>query len=49
MSDKRTFIDSNVLLYLYTENEQRKKIVMSLFSSSHVISTQVVSETSMSV
>jgi len=44
MSDERTFIDSNILLYLYTENDQRKKIVMSLFKHEYIISTQVVNE-----
>lgn len=44
MSDKRTFIDSNIILYLYTENERRKKMVMSFLSSDYTISTQVVNE-----
>jgi predicted nucleic acid-binding protein len=44
MSDKRTFIDSNVILYLYADEKKRKKIVMSLLTSDYIISTQVVSE-----
>ena len=44
MSDKRTFIDSNILLYLYTENDKRKKVVMSMFKPENIISTQVVNE-----
>ena len=44
MSVSRTFIDSNILLYLYTEDEKRKEFVMSLMTSDYTISTQVVNE-----
>jgi len=44
MSDKRTFIDSNIILYLFTNNDGRKKIVTSLLNSDYTISTQVVNE-----
>ena len=44
MSDKRTFVDTNVILYLFTDNDRRKEIVTSLLSSANIISTQVVNE-----
>ena len=44
MSDKRTFIDSNVILYLYSDNDRRKELVIALLNSDKTISTQVVNE-----
>jgi predicted nucleic acid-binding protein len=44
MSDRKTFIDSNVILYLYSDNDQKKEIVKSLLHSDYTISTQVVNE-----
>ena len=44
MNDKRTFIDSNVILYLYSDNDQRKELVKSLLIADYIISTQVVNE-----
>ena len=44
MSDKRTFIDSNVILYLYADDDRRKEIVKSLINPDYTISTQVVNE-----
>jgi predicted nucleic acid-binding protein len=44
MNDKHTFIDSNIILYLFANDENRKKIVSSLFSTEYTISTQVVNE-----
>ncbi len=44
MSDKRTFVDTNVILYLFTDNDKKKNIAASLLSPANVISTQVVNE-----
>ena len=44
MSDKRTFIDSNIILYLFTDDNKRKNIVNSFLSSNYTISTQVINE-----
>lgn len=44
MSDKRTFIDSNIILYLFSNNDKRKELVTSLLAAEYVISTQVVNE-----
>jgi predicted nucleic acid-binding protein len=44
MSDKHTFIDSNIILYLFTDNEGKKDIVTSLLNLDYTISTQVVNE-----
>ncbi|MCD6012352.1 MAG: PilT protein domain protein [Flavipsychrobacter sp.] len=44
MNDNRIFIDSNIILYLYTDDDKRKEFVASLFNSGYIISTQVVSE-----
>ncbi|WP_425575720.1 PIN domain-containing protein [Nemorincola caseinilytica] len=44
MKDKHTFIDSNVLLYLFTNDQAKKRIATSLLSSHYTISTQVVNE-----
>ncbi len=44
MNDKRIFIDSNVILYLFTNDLHRKSLVTSLLTPGHTISTQVVNE-----
>lgn len=44
MSDKRTFIDSNILLYLFTNEQVKKDIVSTFLLPQYVISTQVVNE-----
>ncbi len=44
MSDKRTFVDTNVILYLFTDNDKKKNIATSLLSPANIISTQVVNE-----
>jgi predicted nucleic acid-binding protein len=43
MSD-RIFIDSNVLIYLFGDNQSRKDFAISLFNKNLFISTQVVNE-----
>lgn len=44
MNGKRVFVDSNILLYLFTDDELRKQFVESLFHQQNTISTQVVNE-----
>jgi predicted nucleic acid-binding protein len=45
MSDNnRTFIDTNIFLYLFADDESRKETVLSLFSERYMISTQIVNE-----
>jgi predicted nucleic acid-binding protein len=44
MNDKRTFIDSNIILYLFTNNEKRKRFVSTLMTPQNLISTQIVNE-----
>ncbi len=44
MNDKRIFVDSNIILYLFTDDERRKKIAATLFSKEYIISTQIVNE-----
>jgi len=43
MNDK-TFIDSNVILYLFSNDAKRKSYVQTLFTNQYFISTQVVNE-----
>jgi predicted nucleic acid-binding protein len=38
------FIDSNILLYLFGDDQKRKTYVLSLFGQNHHISTQVTGE-----
>jgi predicted nucleic acid-binding protein len=44
MSDKMTFVDSNVILYLFTDDNKRKEFVKKILSGGYAISTQVVNE-----
>jgi predicted nucleic acid-binding protein len=44
MNDKKIFIDSNILLNLFSADLMRKKFAYSLANKSHLISTQVVNE-----
>ena len=44
MSDNRIFIDSNILLNLFSADQKRKEFASSLFNKEHIISTQVVNE-----
>lgn len=44
MNGDKTFIDSNVILYLFGDDVKRKSYVQSLFSPEYFISTQVVNE-----
>jgi predicted nucleic acid-binding protein len=44
MNDKRTFVDSNIILYLFTDDTRKKEIIVSMFSARYIISTQVVGE-----
>lgn len=40
----RVFIDTNVLLYLYDSNSEKKSIAKEILKSNHHISTQVLNE-----
>ena len=44
MSDKHTFIDSNIILYLFTGDQSKKNLVNTLLTNEYTISTQVVNE-----
>lgn len=44
MSDKRIFVDSNILLNLFGKDPVRKDFVNSLKNQNYIISTQVVNE-----
>ncbi len=39
-----TFIDSNVIIYLFSADTRKKEIALSLLSSEYIISTQVINE-----
>ncbi len=44
MKDKHTFIDSNVVLYLFDANNERKQLITSFLTPEYTISTQVINE-----
>src|SRR4051794_27718856 len=44
MNGDKTFIDSNVILYLLSNDTKRKSYVQTLFFNQYFISTQVVNE-----
>ena len=44
MKDKRTFIDSNILLYLFDSDLKKKNFVTGLLTLGYTINTQVVNE-----
>lgn len=44
MSDSLTFIDSNVIIYLFSKDEEKKQMARSLLLPKYIISTQVVNE-----
>jgi len=44
MNGDKTFIDSNVILYLFSNDLKRKSYVQTLFTNEYFISTQVVNE-----
>ncbi|MEO8960295.1 MAG: PIN domain-containing protein [Ginsengibacter sp.] len=44
MKDDLTFIDSNVIIYLFSGDIQKKQIALSLLSAEYIISTQVINE-----
>lgn len=44
MNAKPVFIDTNVILYLFSEDKNKKKVALSLLSSEYTISTQVINE-----
>ncbi len=44
MSDRHIFIDSNVILYLFANDEARKALVKSMLNTEYTVSTQVVNE-----
>lgn len=44
MNENRIFVDSNVILYLFGDDEKRKQFALSLLNPSYLISTQVVIE-----
>ena len=44
MSDNRTFIDSNVIIYLFSGDERKKQLALSFLQPKYFISTQVVNE-----
>lgn len=44
MPDKRVFLDSNVILYAYSDDERKKTIAKTLLKESPCISVQVINE-----
>jgi predicted nucleic acid-binding protein len=44
MNDNTTFVDSNIILYLFTDDTRKKEIILSMFTAGYTISTQVVGE-----
>ncbi len=44
MSDRNTFIDSNIILYLFTDDDKKKGLVREILNLGYTISTQVVNE-----
>lgn len=39
-----TFIDTNIIIYLFSEDFQKKEIALSLLSPEYLVSTQVINE-----
>lgn len=44
MSGNRTFVDSNIIIYVFSADARKKQIAMNLLSADLIISTQVVNE-----
>lgn len=40
----KTFVDSNVIIYLFSTDKHKKGIALSLLSTEYLISTQVINE-----
>ncbi len=44
MKNKNIFIDTNIILYLFTDDSKKKEFAQNILSTEYTISTQVVNE-----